>query len=93
MFDGNVPEAYAFLQSRRLKAAGRKKESVDRPRNRPDKRSSIAWHDHRRRTAPTVISGCRTITNQLCQSSVNLIGYCFHTERRGGRGLHPDGNR
>jgi len=52
------------------------KESVDRPRNRPclpsDKRSSTVRQDRHPRSARTVISSWRSLTNQLCQSSAKL---------------------
>ena len=68
--------AYAFLQSRRLKAAGRKKESGDRRRNRPcrpsGKLSLTSSHDLHPSDAPTTrkFSAIPPPTN--CQSSVRL---------------------
>ena len=65
---------YAFLQSRRLKAAGRKKKSrrtapATDPCRPSDRRSSTGLQDRRPRNAHTVISRWQLPTNLLCQSS------------------------
>ena len=69
--------AFAFLQSRRLTAAGRKKkESVDRRRSRPCQPSgrqfSTSSCNHREPDAPTVTNPSGTQLREICQSSVRL---------------------
>ena len=67
--------AYAFLQSRRLKAAGRKKKSQDRHHNqacRPsDKRSSTSSHDLHPDNVLTVTGSLQISPSLKCQSSAN----------------------
>ena len=69
--------AYAFLQSRRLKAAGRKKkESQDRHHNqacRPSgKRSSTSSRDLHPDNVLTVTGSLHISPNQKCQSSARV---------------------
>ena len=67
--------AYAFLQSRRLKAAGRKKkESRNRRRNRAcrqsGKRSSTSSHAPHHDDVLTVRCSSQKLQRKTCQSSV-----------------------
>ena len=69
--------AYAFLQSRRLKAAGRKKESGARRHSRAcqpsGKPSSTSSHGLHPGDARTVRNSSSTPANLNCQSSVRLF--------------------
>ena len=70
--------AYAFLQARRLKAAGRKKkESADRrlsPACRPSgKPFSTTSHEHHPCDAPIVISFSKKPMIRICQSSASCL--------------------
>jgi len=69
--------AYAFLQSRRLKAAGRKKESQARRRNRAcqpsGRQSSTCSHGPRRDDAHTSMNHLRQPHRLKCQSSAKSI--------------------
>ena len=69
--------AYAFLQSRRLKAAGRKKkESQDRHHNQAcrlsGKRSSTSSHDLHPDNVLTVTCSLQISPNLKCQSSASV---------------------
>jgi hypothetical protein len=70
--------AYAFLQSRRLKAAGRKKESGDRHRNpacqRLDRPSSTSSHARLPRDVHTASDCSPSPSNLKCQSSAKGEG-------------------
>jgi SRSO17 transposase len=65
--------AYAFLQSRRLSVAGRKKETLVRRQNRRcpplDRRSSTYLHGPRQPAAPTAMSGSPRAHPSACQSN------------------------
>ena len=67
--------AYAFLQSRRLKAAGRKKKSGDRRHNRAcrpsGKPSSTSSHGLHPGDAPTARNSSPTPSKPNCQSSAS----------------------
>ena len=69
--------AYAFLQTRRLKAAGRKKESGDRRHNpacqRSDRPSSTSSHDRQPDDAHTVHCLLQTRSIRMCQSSARRV--------------------
>ena len=69
--------AYAFLQSRRLKAAGRKKkESPDHPRNRPcqpsGKPSSTHSRNRHQYDALTVKNSSKNAQMKICQSNARF---------------------
>ena len=77
--------AYAFLQSRRLKAAGRKKESGDRRHNQAcrqsGKQSSTSSHGLHPGDAPTVRNSSPTPPNINCQSSASVSNRTLRTTR------------
>lgn len=73
--------AYAFLQSRRLKAAGRKKEARDRHHNqacRPSgKRSSTSSLDLHLDDVLTVTDSLQISRSTKCQSSASVPSLKF----------------
>ncbi len=89
--------AYAFLQSRRLKAAGRKKESGDRRHNRACRPSSRAFSTSSHGLRPDGVligkNSSPTPSSLNCQSSASTLNpptcglaHVFQTER-GATGL------
>ena len=75
--------AYAFLQARRLKAAGRKKESAAHRHNRAcqrlDKPFSTSSHGRHPADARTVRSCWHTPENLNCQSSARCADFLPRT--------------
>jgi len=79
--------AYAFLQSRRLTAAGRKKEPPDRPRNQQcqpsGKPSSTPSRDHHQNADLIVKGSSQNSQKKFCQSGASAPGAISSASSRG----------